>query len=495
MSKKVLIIGGGIAGLTAGCYLQKNGFVSEIYEAGAAPGGLCTSWKRGEYTIDGCLHWLVGSNPNDPIYDLWNELIDMGSLHFHNYQEFFRVRDKQGKEIVAYTNLEKLHRELLAKAPEDTKLINEFIGGIEKMKDFPIRFDKAPELITLLEKFKDSFNYFPYLWSLVKFTRTRIKDFAQRCKNPLLSKFFEYSFASEMPMLFIMITFAWLDKKTAGYPVGGSLQFSRLFEKKYLELDGRIHYDSTVKKIITKIGGNGFKACGIELENGEQSLSDIVISAADGYSTIFKMLGGKFIDKRRKKYFENYPVFPSFIQVTLGVNLDLGDRPSTVAYPLDESYQIDPEKQIENMYYRILNYDPTLAPEGKTLISCMVQTYNYKYWVDLRNSDYAKYKKEKERIASFYIERLDEEIGGIKNNLEMVDVSTPATVIRYTNNWKGSFEGWMITRETGFKSMPKELPGLKDFFMTGHWVEPGGGVPAVFFSGRNLVQVIKKKYS
>ena len=67
MRIKANIIGGGIAGLATGCYLQMNGFDSEIFEAHSLPGGLCTSWKIGDYTVDGCMHWLVGSNQGDPI--------------------------------------------------------------------------------------------------------------------------------------------------------------------------------------------------------------------------------------------------------------------------------------------------------------------------------------------------------------------------------------------------------------------------------------------
>jgi len=44
---KIIIIGGGIAGLSCGCYLQMNGIQTEILEAGALPGGLCTAWHRG----------------------------------------------------------------------------------------------------------------------------------------------------------------------------------------------------------------------------------------------------------------------------------------------------------------------------------------------------------------------------------------------------------------------------------------------------------------
>jgi phytoene dehydrogenase-like protein len=57
-----------------------NGYETEIYELNGVSGGLCTSWKRKGYTIDGCIHWLVGSSPCDNFYHLWNELVDMESL-------------------------------------------------------------------------------------------------------------------------------------------------------------------------------------------------------------------------------------------------------------------------------------------------------------------------------------------------------------------------------------------------------------------------------
>ena len=61
MGKRVLVIGAGIAGLSTASYLQRNGFDTEIFELHTQPGGLCTAWKRGGYTFDGCIHWLMGS--------------------------------------------------------------------------------------------------------------------------------------------------------------------------------------------------------------------------------------------------------------------------------------------------------------------------------------------------------------------------------------------------------------------------------------------------
>ena len=75
--------------------------------------------------------------------------------------------------------------------------------------------------------------------------------------------------------------------KRSGYPVAGSLNFSKQFEKRYLELGGKIHYKTKVTKINSSYDEekNKDKVESITLENGEIHNTDIIISAMDGYST------------------------------------------------------------------------------------------------------------------------------------------------------------------------------------------------------------------
>jgi phytoene dehydrogenase-like protein len=78
--------------------------------------------------------------------------------------------------------------------------------------------------------------------------------------------------------------------------------------------------------------------------------------------------------------------------------------------------------------------------------------------------------------------------------VEVVDVSTPATFIRYTGNWHGSYQGWYPPADLlSGGAIAKELPGLDDFYMIGQWVEPGGGLPPVALSGRNVAQIICRR--
>jgi phytoene dehydrogenase-like protein len=113
--------------------------------------------------------------------------------------------------------------------------------------------------------------------------------------------------------------------------------------------------------------------------------------------------------------------------------------------------------------------------------------------IDLRAKDRVEYASQKKIVADSVISILEKKLGSLNGKIEMVDVTTPATYHRYTNNWKGSIQGW--DQENLFQSNPfkKQLSNLVNFYLTGHWVEPGGGVPTAFKSGRDVAQIICKK--
>ena len=71
--EKVVIIGGGISGLSAGVYALMAGFEVEIYEKNAIPGGECIGWNRKGYHIDNCIHWLTGTRKDTEMYDVWKK--------------------------------------------------------------------------------------------------------------------------------------------------------------------------------------------------------------------------------------------------------------------------------------------------------------------------------------------------------------------------------------------------------------------------------------
>ncbi len=124
----------------------------------------------------------------------------------------------------------------------------------------------------------------------------------------------------------------------------------------------------------------------------------------------------------------------------------------------------------------------------------MFLNYLSTFWGAVQlHEDINRYNAEKERIVDQVVAALDRRFPGMASQVEMRDVATPITFHRYTGNWQGTFEGWMITPKTFNLRMSKILPGLDNFYMTGQWVEPGGGVPLAAYSGRNVIQILCKR--
>jgi phytoene dehydrogenase-like protein len=141
---------------------------------------------------------------------------------------------------------------------------------------------------------------------------------------------------------------------------------------------------------------------------------------------------------------------------------------------------------------RINNFDPAMAPPGKTVITTILEA-DGPYWRELRARDRGEYDAEKARIGDAVVRALDARFPGLKDQVEMVDVATPATTVRYTGNWRASFEGWLPTPGYLTKGLPRRLPGLDDFYMVGQWVQPGGGLPTGVMTAREVLQLICKR--
>ena len=84
---------------------------------------------------------------------------------------------------------------------------------------------------------------------------------------------------------------------------------------------------------------------------------------------------------------------------------------------------------------------------------------------------------------------------GIKDDIEVTDFATPATVLRYTNNWQGSAQGW-LPGDNIIASSPVKftLPKLKQFFYASHWGRPGGGIPVAINQGRDVAKLMCKHF-
>jgi phytoene dehydrogenase-like protein len=480
-SKKVLIIGGGIAGLCTGVYLRRLGFDTEILEMHTISGGLATGWKRCGFTFENCVHWLVGSKDGGQLNAAWKEVFDIGRLQFFD-DPVFEVLEHGADRITIYRDPDRLEAELLAKAPQDAASIKEFVGLVRSVRSL-----RMPEGDTFFANIGAFLSFVPHIPALTKYGKLTMADYSKRFTHPVLREFFSAGI-SELSLLAIVFSLSWMADGNAGYPIGGSLRMIGLIEENFRKLGGRIRFGARVERIQVENG----RAIGVVLQGGELVRSDIVVSAADGHATVFDMLEGKFVDRRVRTIYDTYKPFPSYVQVSLGVDANLEGEPGSVVLLLDTDIRIDPATSAHVVMFRVFNFDPTFAPAGKTAVVCVLSTYNHEFWCGLRAGDEIRYADEKRRVAEAVIGVFESRFPQARGKISVVDVATPATIVRYTGNWRGSMEGWLYTPATGIKQLPSVLPGLDSFYMVGQWVSPGGGLPSGLMTGKAISKRIAK---
>ncbi|MCJ7657086.1 MAG: FAD-dependent oxidoreductase, partial [Candidatus Atribacteria bacterium] len=393
MKRKIIIIGGGIAGLSAGVFGQKYGFETEIFEMHTVPGGQCTAWKRKGYLFDYCIEWLMGSSSGS-MNTLWKQLGALSEdIPIIDPEVFIRNVNNEGQEFLMHKDMQKWKAYLKSIAPEDDKAISRvfsivnkfsFSGDVEEiMKPKPLR-----KTFPLLKIF---FRMWPAMIPMMKYSKKSFDQFIKEMgfKNEFLKHFLEKIYGNEKSfsaIAFLMMLSLFKDNN-AGYPAGGSLNFTLRIRNKYQELGGTLSAGKRVNKIRIEDG----KAVGVTLSDGTIHQSDYVIAACDLHAVIYDMLGGKYVPEDIKNAFENWPLFKSLVQVSFGIKKEIKEKQMMTNY-------LGPAKigATEIDSYSISNYsfDPDMAPEGKTSIVLRFQS-PYEIWEHLKDN---VYKKEKEKI-------------------------------------------------------------------------------------------------
>ena len=476
--KKLIIIGGGISGLTAGIYALDNNFDVTIYEKHSIVGGQCTGWDRKGTYIDGCAHWIVGTNPQSDFYPVWKYVGGINENTKIYETEYFSKYDINGNIVTLYSDLGLLKEELLRVAPEDKKKINRFINGIKIYRFARVPIKKPLDHLNLFQLTKFGLQMLPMLFHYIYYKHTSVGEYAKKFKSPilqeLLTRFMDEHY--NVHSAFYILKSLYL--KDAGMVEGGSRKLAFNIEDTFLKKGGKIIKNCEIDHILIKDN----TACGIVTKKNEVIESDYVISCCDAYHTMNTLLKNQYEDSYYETRFTNskdYPINTGF-QFSYRVNKVLNN------YPKMMNFKIDPIKignqAIEDITIRNHSFDPSLNKNDSTLtilISSNESVYNY--LSSLTKKEYKAYKNElgerirKELIS--YIPLTNEEI-------ELLDVTTPLTYERYTNAYKGSYMSFITTKKSKGLMRKGLIKKLKNFAMGGQWIMPPGGLPIALFSGK-----------
>ncbi|MDG6221778.1 MAG: NAD(P)/FAD-dependent oxidoreductase [Candidatus Bathyarchaeota archaeon] len=483
--KFMIIIGAGLGGLSAGCYGQMNGYATKIFERQPNSGGVCVSWKRKGYVFDYAVHNLFGIVPGTSDYHIWKELGALDGLQTYSFKEFVQVETPEGKKFIVYTDLDKLQNHMNQLSPSDKHKINEFVKACRRFRGYDLFAGMTGGMGAKLR-------LLPVLRSVMKYSKITTEDFAKNFSDPFLQKAFatiQYDL-SGVPVLIPMIFMAAMSKGDAGWPVGGSSALASNIEKSYLNLGGHISFRSRVDKILVENN----KAVGVQLEDGSKHFADLIVSAADGYATIFDMLQGNYVNDSIRTYYDSYPkTMPFGLEIYYGLNQQFDGEPHALVLFQDEPITIE-DREYDRLDVEVFNFDSSFAGSGKTVVKVVVDSA-YDYWQNL-SADKDAYNNQKKRLADQVAERLNKRFAGFKNSIEAVDVVTPVSVVHWTGGYRGFCLPWpapeQISGEVSKNGVSKTLPGLENFYMVGQWAVGMNGLGTAAHSGRNLIKQLCK---
>lgn len=492
--KKIIIIGGGIAGLSAGVYARQQGFETIIFEKHTISGGLCTGWNRQGYHIDGCIHWMTGTSKDSPLRALWENVGALSPEHEVFQKDYFDVYEACGEKIYLWRDIEKLKNDLIKLSPQDTKAICKFVKDLKSVHTMRVPTESPVNMMTLPQLFRQLWSMRGMLSVLLRLNGTSCQEYAKRFKHPAIQRVFRTCMPEGYSVAAFIFTLGTFTRGNGGIPSGGSFQMTKRMTDRYLSLGGVLKTGTLVNEIKTSL----FHATGIEYitMKGEKAFesADYVISACDVHTTFNTLLKDCFFDKQFMLRFRQPKVYAtqSCVLATYAVDADLSDYPYSIVLE-SEKYRAG-VTDYDDVSIRNYVYEPTFAPKGQTVISVLVSQSDddYAFWKAIY-FDKSIYHSEKERLAAFFQTTIEKRYPELVGKIKLLDVLTPMTFIRYCGSYHGAWMAFRMGRGTKNLMHTGKIKGLRNCYLTGQWLQPPGGLPIAMTMGKFTVQRICKK--
>ena len=479
--KKVVVIGAGISGLVAATLLQQNEFEVTLLEKNSVVGGMCSSWKRGEFVIDNCIHWLTGTLEGSAMNKLWRQVgaLDDG-VELYRKPAFFTA-EHNGQTLTLWRDKERTRREMLELSPQDEKEINKFIDSVALAEKMDVPVEKPLDAMSFGEIMKILKSIAPVGKALGNYRKTDVTDLAARFHNPLIGKLFTQYLPSDYKVNAFLVSYATVTSGNGDIPLGGSLAMAERIAKRFRDSGGQLRLNTPVKSVVLQKN----VASGVICENGETIPADFVVCACDPSFTFGNLLPEKYMPRALKKLYKNREGFPvnSGFHVAYAVDGEFGElrgvrtiecRPFTVG-----------QSEIAGLPLQSYDYDPSFAPRGKMILQSNIiqKEKDFEYWRDLRN-DYDEYKRVKAQTAQEAMQRVVERFPVLQGKISVLDVWTPATYARRNNAYKGAFMSFVETKNVSRGMISDKIDGLKNVFMANQWLMSAGGLPTAAALGK-----------
>lgn len=485
--KKVIVVGGGLGGVSGAIRLAKMGFDVSLFEKNSHLGGKVNEFVEGGYRFD-----MGPSLITMPF--VINELIEYAGfapdklIDFQELDTICRYFYPDGNVIDAFSDVEKMQSELAKLSSEDAENYPKFLEYSKKIYDLTANlflfepFYKS-NVIFRPESFKTllQINKIDAFRTVDEGVRKFFKD--QRVIQ-LFNRYATYNGSNPFEAPATLNIIPWVEYGLKSYYInGGIFELAKVLEKIATEVGVKVNKNSEVEEIVCK--GNLVE--GVKV-NGEIEKCDVVLANSDVVETFSKLIKN---NKTKQKVEKLEPSLSGYVGLW-GVkgNYEILSHHNIFFSNnyFEEFETIFKKKQVYN--------DPSVYLSISSKKNKSHSPENSENWFVLVNMPYLAGEQDFKKVDKIIFNKLKEFNLDISNKIEVKKDISPMDLYSLYRSNKGSIYGISSNNRNSAFLRPKNYSSeFKNLFFAGGSSHPGGGVPLVILSGKIAANLINNKYN
>ncbi len=490
-SRKVIIIGSGIAGLATAIRLAVQGFEVTVYEKNSYPGGKLSAFEKGGYHFDAGPSLFTQPDNIAELFELADEPmeayfqcepVDIACHYFY----------ENGKQVNAYTNAEAFANELSDKLGEKPETVTSYLRDAANLYNhvgsiflnhslhkrgtwLNKRVFKALKAVKAAHLFK----------SLHRHNRSR---FATPEAVQLFNRYATYNGSNpyKAPGMLSLIPHLELNQGTF-YPKGGMISITNALYRLAQAKGVNFHFDTNVQKIIHHNG----RAMGVVV-NDTNMAADIVVCNTDAYLAYQHLLSNPYKAKQVLKQERSSSAIIFYWGIKTGFE-QLGLHNIFFS----NNYQ----QEFDHLFKsKTLSNDPTVYINITSKMEGGHAPAGHENWFVMINAPAnvgQNWEQLKETARGHIIAKLNRILQtDIAPLIAVEETLDPVLIEERTGSYQGSLYGTSSnSKMAAFLRQPNFTSLVKGLYFCGGSVHPGGGIPLCLKSAQIVSGLIQKQES